>query len=335
MSFTSPPGRLTGVNDTTSALTEPGYDIIGDVHGYADRLRSLLELMGYSEVDGVWGHGRRQAVFVGDLIDRGSSQLETLRLVRAIVEAGSAQIVLGNHEFNAIAYATVDPARLDYCRPHNKKNNRQHEAFLDEVEFGSPLHRSIIDWFMQIPLWLDLDGVRVVHACWSNRHMTHLQDWLAPGNTLTEQAVINGTTKGTATYDAIETILKGPEIWMNGAYYNDNDGNPRHHARRRWWDGKADTLRTAALIPDGTVLFGPGGEQIDELDDTPLSDSDVEPYNDPKPVLFGHYWWRKESAEKMNPLATCVDFSVAKNGVLSAYRWRGEPELTTEHFVDC
>jgi hypothetical protein len=335
MSSTSPSGRLTGVTDATSAVTEPGYDIIGDVHGYADRLRSLLELMGYCESDGAWRHDTRQAVFVGDLIDRGSSQLETLRLVRAMVEAGSAQIVLGNHEFNAVAYATLDPTRFDYCRPHNKKNDRQHKAFLDEVEFGSPLHRSIIDWFMQIPLWLDLDGVRVVHACWSNRHMVHLRNWLTPDNTLTEQAVIKGSTKGTATYDAIETILKGPEIWMNGACCDDKDGNPRHHARRRWWDGTADTLRSAALIPAGTVLFGPGGEQIDELDDTPLSGSDVEPYNDSKPVLFGHYWWRKESAEEMNPLATCVDFSVAENGVLRAYRWSGEAELTTDNFVDC
>ena len=88
-----------------------GFDIIGDVHGHADRLRSLLSLMGYKENRGAWTHPDRTAVFVGDLIDRGPGQLETLRIVRAMVEAGSAQIVLGNHEFNAVAYATVDPGR--------------------------------------------------------------------------------------------------------------------------------------------------------------------------------------------------------------------------------
>ena len=118
-------------------------------------------------------------MFVGDLIDRGPGQLDTLRLVRAMVEAGSAQIVLGNHEFNAVAYATVDPVRLDYCRPHSEKNSGQHEAFLSDVPFGSPLHRSIIDWFMTIPLWLDLDGLRVVHACWSDDHIAHLDRWQA------------------------------------------------------------------------------------------------------------------------------------------------------------
>ena len=70
------------MSDTATTSDKQGYDIIGDVHGYADRLRSLLELMGYCESDGAWRHDTRQAVFVGDLIDRGSSQLETLRLVR-------------------------------------------------------------------------------------------------------------------------------------------------------------------------------------------------------------------------------------------------------------
>ena len=61
----------------------------------------------------------------------------------------------------------------------------------------------------------------------------------------------------------------------------------------------------------------------------------MQPYTDPVPVLFGHYWWRKESAEPINPLATCLDYSVAKNGVLRAYRWDGETEIDGTKFVDC
>ena len=48
-----------------------GFDVIGDVHGHADRVRGLLARMGYAERHGVWAHPRRTAVFVGDLIDRG------------------------------------------------------------------------------------------------------------------------------------------------------------------------------------------------------------------------------------------------------------------------
>lgn len=79
------------------------YDIIGDVHGHDAALTGLLQKMGYREQDLVWRHPERTAIFVGDFIDRGPGQLETLRIVRSMVDAGSALAVMGNHEFNAIA----------------------------------------------------------------------------------------------------------------------------------------------------------------------------------------------------------------------------------------
>ena len=115
-------------------------------------------------------------------------------------------------------------------------------------------------------MWLDLGGLRVVHACWSPNHIAHLESVAGPGNTLTERIVIDGTTKGTPTYDAIETVLKGPEVDLDGAWYEDKDGHQRHHARLRWWDSTATTLQDAALIPSGTKLFDADDR---EIDDTP------------------------------------------------------------------
>jgi hypothetical protein len=310
------------------------FDVIGDVHGHADRLRTLLASMGYTERHGVWSHADRTAVFLGDLIDRGPGQLETLRLVRAMVGTGSAQVVLGNHEFNAVAYATRDPERSDYCRAHNDKHHSQHEAFLADVAFGSPLHRSIIDWFTTIPLWLDLGGLRVVHACWSDDHIEHLASVAGPDNTLTERMVIDATTAGTPTHDAVETVLKGPEVDLDGVRYADKDGHVRQSARLRWWDSEATTLSTATLIPPEAQLYDEHDRPIDELPDRELRDDEVQPYTGPEPVLFGHYWWRKETAEPINPLATCLDYSVAMDGVLRAYRWDGESELDESKFVD-
>ena len=80
-----------------------GYDIIGDIHGHADALTALLRRMGYRERGGAWRHPGRQALFIGDFIDRGPGQLESVRIVRGMVEAGTALAVMGNHEFNAIA----------------------------------------------------------------------------------------------------------------------------------------------------------------------------------------------------------------------------------------
>ena len=144
------------------------YDIIGDIHGFAHELRALLERMGYRERDGAYRHADRTAIFVGDFIDRGPAQVETVMIARRMVDAGSALAVMGNHEFNAIAWHTPDPENPgDYLRSHSSpkwgdKNRKQHEAFLAEVEDKPDLHREIIDWFLTLPLWLNLPGVRVV-----------------------------------------------------------------------------------------------------------------------------------------------------------------------------
>ena len=143
------------------------YDLIGDIHGYATPLKHLLAKLGYTEQGGVWQHPERQVIFLGDFVDRGPEQVETVRIARAMVDAGQAQAVMGNHEFNAVTWATPDPGVPGPClRSHSAKHRRQHQAYLKQVGEGSSQHRDIIAWFRTLPLYLDLDGLRVVHACW-------------------------------------------------------------------------------------------------------------------------------------------------------------------------
>ncbi|MFB7440852.1 polynucleotide kinase-phosphatase [Streptomyces mirabilis] len=80
-------------NDLTH-LTGP-FDIIGDIHGCASELETLLGKLGY--VDGAHPQGRT-AVFVGDLVDRGPDTPGVLRRVMSMVAAGDALCVPGNHE---------------------------------------------------------------------------------------------------------------------------------------------------------------------------------------------------------------------------------------------
>ena len=49
-----------------------GYDIIGDIHGHYDALEALLTKMDYAHDGTSFAHTGRKAIFVGDLIDRGS-----------------------------------------------------------------------------------------------------------------------------------------------------------------------------------------------------------------------------------------------------------------------
>lgn len=81
------------------------FDIIGDVHGCASELRSLLTRLGWDiAVDeagvavGASHPQGRQAIFVGDLVDRGPDTVGVLRLVMGMVGSGDALCVSGNHE---------------------------------------------------------------------------------------------------------------------------------------------------------------------------------------------------------------------------------------------
>ena len=93
--------------------------MIGDVHGEFEKLVALLNHLGYREQAGTFRHPGRTAIFVGDLVDRGPKQLATVDLVRRMVEAGSALCIMGNHEFNAIAWVT--PPMPPRTNPHSPR----------------------------------------------------------------------------------------------------------------------------------------------------------------------------------------------------------------------
>ena len=71
------------------------YDIIGDIHGHADKLEALLAKLEYQNTAGAWRHSGRQAIFVGDFIDRGPAQERSVDIVRRMVDCGAAQAVMG------------------------------------------------------------------------------------------------------------------------------------------------------------------------------------------------------------------------------------------------
>ena len=320
-------------------MANDGYDIIGDVHGCAEKLEQLLHNMGYAEVNGAWKHPTRQAVFVGDFVDRGPRQLDAVGIPRAMVEAGNALAVIGNHEFNAASMATKDH-NGEWNRAHTKHNLEQTKEFRDKATFGSSTHGDIIDWFMSLPLWLDLGGLRVVHACWHDASIETLGPMLSSSGSLTHEFLIEANTPGTEAFAAIEVVLKGPEAPLDGFFYEDKDGHPRYYGRVQWWDPHATTLRSGIRLADDWTIFDPNEKRADHLPDTPLPDwlSGITP-TDPNrsPVFFGHYWYtagpNNETLEIIDAKAACLDFSAVTGGPLVAYRWTGETELTSDNLV--
>jgi protein phosphatase len=84
------------------------FDIIGDVHGCYDELKSLLHTLGYEATTEnqedllggpVYVHPEgRKAIFLGDIVDRGPKILDCLKLVYNMLNAGNAFCVPGNHD---------------------------------------------------------------------------------------------------------------------------------------------------------------------------------------------------------------------------------------------
>jgi len=309
-------------------VSRMSYDLIGDIHGYSEPLVELLAKLDYKSIDGVFRHPDRQVIFLGDFIDRGPDQREVIDIVRPMIDEGAALSVMGNHEFNAIAYAAEDPENSGhYLREHSAKNNGQHRAFLSAYE-GACDYPELIEWFRTLPLWLDFPGLRVVHACWEKSMMDDLSTRYAELNTyLGDDLLISASRKGSKDFEFIETLLKGKEIEMpNGETFPDKDGNPRHHIRMRWWDVNVRSYRDAFLGPDSALSHIPE----DPIDVEHL----IEYSSDEPPVFIGHYWMDTEP-QLLAPNVACLDYSVAaeNGGKLVAYRWDGEQQLSDDKFL--
>ena len=188
-------------------MTDHPLDIVGDVHGMLGRLRDLLSALGYVRRAGRWTHDAgHRLVFVGDYVDRGRRPREAVALVRDLCADGMAIALLGNHDSNAIAFcmragsAALDPQgawhegrsalrtpKLSrrWLRRHHQleeqavfKNVFQHKATL--YGFDDPAaYESAVRWFTTLPAWLELPGLRVVHAAWIPRSVACLERWAA------------------------------------------------------------------------------------------------------------------------------------------------------------
>jgi hypothetical protein len=296
------------------------HDLIGDIHGHADALQRLLKKLGYSRQNGIYRHPDRQAIFLGDFIDRGPKIRETLEIVRPMIESGAALSVLGNHELNALAFHTPHPDIPDeYLRPHNEKNSHQHAETVRQVPAGELA--SYLEWFRALPLWLDLDGLRVVHACWDETRMGKIN------SPVTDEFLYSACLPGGSLFEPVEAMLKGKEARLPSATtFRDKDGHERTATRVKWYEPpEGHTYRTYAMA----------SEPIDSDEQLPgeVIRAAVPYPEDAKPVFVGHYWLKGACPELLRRNVACVDWSVAKGGFLCAYQWDGEQKLDAGKFV--
>ena len=290
-------------------------DLIGDIHGHADKLTELLHKLGYKKRNGAYNHPKRKVLFVGDYIDRGPKIRETLEIVKAMVDNDSAIALMGNHEYNALCFHFQE-TEGGHLRKHLIKNIIQHYETLKQFQNRQEEYEDYIDWFKTLPLFYETDTFRAVHACWDNNNIQYLKKNLK-NNRLTDELIFQSVKQGSALNKAIDQTLKGKELKMpNGLFFTDKDGNERNEFRIKWWENPAVmTYKSISIVP------------FENLPDQSIEDSVIKrdeyyPADDKK-VFFGHYWLEGQPCLYKNNVC-CLDYSVAKGGKLVAYQLDNE-----------
>ena len=299
-------------------------DFIGDIHGYANKLIELLAKLGYTKVNGAYSHPTRKVLFVGDYIDRGPQILETLEIVKAMVDSKNAIALMGNHEYNALCFHYQE-TEGGHLRKHLIKNIIQHYETLKQFQNKQDLYEYYLDWFKTLPLFYEGQNFNAVHACWQNSTIDYLKKTLVE-NRLTDELIYQSVNTETPLHLAIVQTLKGKEMTMpNGSFFNDKDGTERTEFRMKWWEN-----------PNNMTYKSISVEALDNLPDTKVETKNknhIDYYTEEdKMVFFGHYWLQgKPSLYRDN--ICCLDYSVAKGGNLVAYRLKEENRLAPENLI--
>lgn len=263
-----------------SHLVQPLFDgpidIVGDVHGEIDALRSLLAHLGYRHGGREHAEARR-LVFVGDLCDRGPDSPAVILLVRELVEAGAAQCIVGNHELNVLR-GVLKEGNAWIVKPEHDENTHEYACAVA----STPQRSSFAAFFRTLPLALERPDLRVVHAAWDDDAIALFRDRdddciaafshfealaiaelanqqpakdaaLAPHrNELTNEAYAMPHSPDIGIYEAnkqslnpVRRITSGLERASSAPFFA--TGKWRFADRVRWWNEYAD---------DTAVVFG-------------------------------------------------------------------------------
>ncbi|MGM0855871.1 MAG: metallophosphoesterase [Pseudomonadota bacterium] len=286
------------------------YDIIGDVHGQYGTLITLLETLGYRQAHGTWSQPGHQAVFVGDVIDKGEQPGEVLRLVRQMVDEGQAHMVIGNHELNWVRDAYLyqnDPRRFVHATREHHSRRRLVDEFAEQ-DSGIEALLDHFQWLREQPLFLQIGECRVVHAWW---HEASIQRLSAMGiRCLDDRAMTAYEETYSPAYYAIDRVIAGCEHSLRSRASTSAFRTVRR--RVRWWPNDVGMIHPMEFEP---TLAREHGYP-----------------NTARPVFFGHYAMTGAPI-RLGRNVACLDYAAAYGGELVAYTHSPEMPLTTQRFT--
>jgi hypothetical protein len=263
-------------NSLVQSLFDDPVDIVGDIHGEIEALHDLLGKLGYA-ADGAHREGRR-LVFLGDLIDRGPDSPAVVAEVKRLVESGRAQSVLGNHDLNILLGEKKGDNHWFFGEPWSLDGS---DTPTPAVLADDCIRKTVVDFFRTLPLVLEREEMRVVHACWdeamvdSIRHATDVEavyrrydDQIRAEHA--SRPELDEVDRGLERQNRhpVKVLTSGKERRVDTPFRA--SGKLRHEERVRWWETYA----------------GPA-------------------------CIFGHYGTFKDETPRRGR-AICIDFGVGK-----------------------
>lgn len=302
-------------------LPAGALDIIGDIHGEFQALCDLLQHLHYDH------NGKhpedRHLVFVGDFCDRGPDSPAVLNLVQHMITLGNASAILGNHEINLLRDDAKDGSGWFFDQ------RQEHDA-----PKYAPYQRASIDekirikqFLRTLPLALERDDLRIVHAAWHAeaiallRHLStheltdHYHHWDTKAQSAARQlqdAIQDELTTwphglenkqqtppmlhAHAEHDSlrqmrnpIRVVSSGIERKAHAPFYS--SGKWRFAERMQWWNEYDDAT---------PVVIGHYWRRATPMDRNAIGKGDPDLFND----TISHHWHGKRGN------VFCVDFSV-------------------------
>ena len=301
------------------------YDIVGDIHGHYTLLVKLLKKLGYTKDGDVFRHPERKIIFTGDFINRGPKIRATVQLIRKMVEGGHAYTILGNHELNAILYATIDKSSGKSLQKHLPRYKLPLMKTLEEYQNYPEEFKDTIKWFRSLPVFLDFGNLRVVHGGWNEKNISTVQEY-KNGEPKLKKSFLKAYLNNKELNNALNGLVKGLELQLpKDLLLKDSNGIVRRTFRIKWWE--QPNGKTFSEVAFGNRFELPAYTIPKEV--LP----EVTPYpNDAPPVFLGHYCLNKKAMIFQENIC-CIDTCVVKSQRLTCYRWYGEQKLTEDHIV--
>jgi len=263
-------------------LASGPLDIVGDVHGERAALMALLAQLGY-DADAAHPEGRR-LVFVGDLCDRGEDSPGVLSCVQSWCASGRAQAVLGNHELNLL--------RSDHKEGNNwffqdaAHEDRRRGMFWSSAALNPDDRAGALRFLGSLPLALQREDLRVVHACWHAPSVLALSaesDVLASYGRHDADIDMQLAEQGITTAAAEQEQRYGTALRERDARLPMLQAVARRDVQRQMGN-PVRVLTSGVERPAERAFFSSGKWRMVERARW------WDEYDEPVPVIVGHYW---------------------------------------------